>query len=335
MRLTEMSNKTNVKKINKVMESRFGFTIDYNNLTLPKAVGIARGITEGLNQLKRSHGSHTAERNPKYMEMFMVRESLHRWMVENERRFIAESEMAKSEAILAAKDMVDSIQDMLEKISKMQNEQLPALLDTIRDQIGSEQAESFKGTVSPLLQNLAQTLQQGRESADGAARGLAGEQQDQPMDMGGMGADAGMGGGMPAATDDLGNGGDGDAFGAVDAAAGGDDELGRERRDMAEAASGRKITDKKKCPPMSHIKKMCQDGKTVAEICKMHPDCDRTELKQMVADCKKKMDEGKGDGNLANNAKPYDKVTRGDVIAGRLGKDEKGGKKKPTSVKAK
>ena len=35
----------------------------------------------------------------------------------------------------------------------------------------------------------------------------------------------------------------------------------------------------------------------------------------------------KGDGNLANNAKPYDKVTRGDVIAGRLGKDEKGGRK--------
>jgi len=42
----------------------------------------------------------------------------------------------------------------------------------------------------------------------------------------------------------------------------------------------------------------------------------------------KKTEEGKGDGNLANNAKPYDKVTRGDVIAGRLGKDEEGGKKK-------
>jgi hypothetical protein len=46
-------------------------------------------------------------------------------------------------------------------------------------------------------------------------------------------------------------------------------------------------SDKKKCPPMSHIKKMCQDGKSVAEICKMHPDCDQKELKQMVADCKK------------------------------------------------
>ena len=40
----------------------------------------------------------------------------------------------------------------------------------------------------------------------------------------------------------------------------------------------------------------------------------------------KKTDEG-NDGNLANNAKPYDKVTRGDVVAGRLGKDEMGGKK--------
>jgi hypothetical protein len=59
-----------------------------------------------------------------------------------------------------------------------------------------------------------------------------------------------------------------------------------------------------------------------------------TRIKEMLGeDIKKlrdKMDQlseaKKGDGNLANNAKPYDKVTRGDVIAGRLGKDEKGGK---------
>ena len=230
MRLNEMRNTTNVKKINRVMESRFGFKIDYDNMTLEKAVQLAQGISEGLDSIRRSHGVHSAERNPKYMEMFMVREGLHRWLVENESRFITESEMAKSEAILAAKDMVDSIQDMLEKISKMQNEQLPALLDTIRDQIGTEQAETFKGTVSPLLQGLAQTLQQGRESADNAARGLAGEGIDQPMDMGVGTAGAGLGNEMPAAPmSDL-DSSEGDAFGAVDAAAGGDEELGRERR---------------------------------------------------------------------------------------------------------
>ena len=35
----------------------------------------------------------------------------------------------------------------------------------------------------------------------------------------------------------------------------------------------------------------------------------------------------KNDGNLANNYPPYDKVTRGDVIAGATGKDQMGGKK--------
>ena len=34
------------------------------------------------------------------------------------------------------------------------------------------------------------------------------------------------------------------------------------------------------------------------------------------------------DNNLANNYPPYDKITRGDVIAGRLGKDQMGGKNK-------
>ena len=62
-------------------------------------------------------------------------------------------------------------------------------------------------------------------------------------------------------------------------------------------------TGKKKCPPMSHVKKMCQDGKTVAEICKMHPDCDHKELKQMIADCKDKMDEGKMPMKTVNGKK--------------------------------
>jgi hypothetical protein len=54
----------------------------------------------------------------------------------------------------------------------------------------------------------------------------------------------------------------------------------------------------------------------------------------MTAEAAKKKTKN-NDGNLANNAKPYDKVTRGDVIAGRLGKDEMGGKNKKVSEAAK
>jgi hypothetical protein len=236
MRLTEMGVKPSAKKINKVMESRFGISIDYANLDFVKAYKLARGLTESLNKIKSSHGIHVAEKNPKYMELLMVREGLHRWMVENKQQLIMESEMGKSQAILAAKDMVDSIQDMLEDVSKMQNEQMPALLDTIRDQIGMEQADQFKASVGSLLANMVEQLGSARESADQAARALAGEQVAQPMAMGGAG---GMGGGMPAPggmggdmglAADMGSDLDTDEFAATDAAAGGVESLGREKR---------------------------------------------------------------------------------------------------------
>ena len=229
MRLTEIGTKPTPKQMNRVMESRFGFAVDYDNLTFKKAFKMARAISEGLDKIKSTHGIHVAEKNPKYMEMLMVRESLHSWMVANKQQLITESEMAKSEAILAAKDMVDSIQDMLEKIGKMQNEQLPALLDTIRDQLGIEQADAFKNAVGPLLGDLASTLQQGRETADTAARGLAGEDTGASMDMG-MGAAPDLGPGMGGETSDLDADLGGDDFAATDAAAGGAADLGRETR---------------------------------------------------------------------------------------------------------
>jgi hypothetical protein len=58
---------------------------------------------------------------------------------------------------------------------------------------------------------------------------------------------------------------------------------------VKEAVDAVSNTDKSKLPSMAHIKKMCKDGKTVAEICKMHPNCNQPELKKMIADCKKKM----------------------------------------------
>ena len=242
MKLKEFGSKPTAKQMNKVVESRFGFKIDFDNMTFRKAYTLATGLNESIGKIKTTHGVHVAEKNPQYMELLMVRESLDRWMLENKQVLVQESEMAKSEAILAAKSIVDDVQDMLEKISKMQNEQLPALLDTIRDQISMEKAEAFKGAISPLLQQLSQTLQQGRETADTAARALAGEGAGEDMGMGGMGAEPGMGADLGGMGSDLGGdlgGGmgapEGDAFGATDAAAGGEEELGRERRGMAEA----------------------------------------------------------------------------------------------------
>ena len=238
MRLSEMRTEVTPQKINKVMESRFGFTIDYDNLTYAKAQRLSKALGENMSTIRKSFGAHTAEKNSKFMELMLVKEGLDRWMTSEQGLF--ESEMGRSEAVLAAKSIVDTIQDMLEKLSKLQNEEMPALVDTIRDQIGAEQAESFKQAMTPALQNLYQVIAQSRESSDSAVRQLAGEESP-AGDMALGGPDAGLGGepgadlgaapgGESDLDSDLGAPPEGDGFDATDAAAGGEEELGRERR---------------------------------------------------------------------------------------------------------
>ena len=238
MRLSEMHTEVTPQKINKITESRFGFSIDYDNLTYAKAQRLSKALSENIVAIKKSFGSHTAEKNPKYMELMLVKEGLDKWLGSEQGLF--ESEMGRSEAVLAAKDIVDSIQDMLEKVSKIQNEQVPALVDTIRDQIGSEQSEAFKNAVRPILDTLYQALQSGRETADNSVRSLAGE------DVGG--GDMALGGAPDMGVDPMAGDSDFDAdmpadggmdsefdapadgFNATDAAAGGEEDLGRARR---------------------------------------------------------------------------------------------------------
>ena len=232
MRLSEMRTEVTPQKINKIVESRFGFSIDYDNLTYAKAQRLTKALGENITQIKKSFGGHTAEKNSKYMELMLVKEGLDKWLSSEQGLF--ESELGRSEAVLAAKDIVDSVQDMLEKISKIQNEQVPALIDTIRDQIGGEQAESFKGSISPLLTELYTALSTARESSDTAVRQLSGEQvADTDMSLGGneFGAEPNLGGEPESDFDsDLGAAPETDGFDATDAAVGGEEELGRERR---------------------------------------------------------------------------------------------------------
>jgi hypothetical protein len=237
MRLSEMHTAVTPQKVNRVMERSFGFSIDYDNLTYAKAQRLHQAINENMETIRKSFGAHTVEKNPKYVELMLVREGLNKWLNSEEGLF--ESEIGASEARLAAQDIVDSIQDMVEKIGKMQNEQVPALIATIRDQIGMEQSEAFKTSVKPILDTLYQAVSSSKEQAESAVLQLAGEQPpagDMSMGNDQMPADDMSGdvppldadntGTPPAPESDM----DTDNFNATDAAAGGSASLGRTRR---------------------------------------------------------------------------------------------------------
>lgn len=55
MKLTELGYTASSKKINKINESRFGFSIDYDNLNMDRAVRLSKALGENLNQVRKSY----------------------------------------------------------------------------------------------------------------------------------------------------------------------------------------------------------------------------------------------------------------------------------------
>lgn len=83
---------------------------------------------------------------------------------------LCEGEEGKAEIIMATKDMVDRITGWLEDVAAMKAEQLLELQDSIREQLGSDVAQSYVETVKPALEAIYTALETSRQ---GLSNGLA------------------------------------------------------------------------------------------------------------------------------------------------------------------
>jgi len=94
-----------------------------------------------------------------------------------EYRILKESEIQQAQVVLAAQDLVDKMQDMVEEVSELQFKDLPALVESIKNQVGVDQAMQFNtdatGALAGLLQNLQGAKQQ-LEAALGVVTGTGG-----------------------------------------------------------------------------------------------------------------------------------------------------------------
>jgi hypothetical protein len=101
--------------------------------------------------------------------------------------YLSEGEVQQAQVVLAAQDMVDKMQDMIEDSTEMQFKELPALVDSIKNQIGQEQAAQFNNDAQAALSGLVQNLQASKQQLEQALGVVTGQG---PVAM--PGADAGM-----------------------------------------------------------------------------------------------------------------------------------------------
>jgi len=105
-------------------------------------------------------------------------------------RRLQESEIQQAQVVLAAQDMVDRVQKMLEDVTSMQFKDLPALCDQVKNEVGVEQSVQFNTDANAALGGLVQNLQASKQQLEQA-----------------LGVVTGQGGAVPPAMDALGGAG--------------------------------------------------------------------------------------------------------------------------------
>ena len=88
---------------------------------------------------------------------------------------VKEGAEESAQLVMAAKDMVDRVTGWMEDTAEMQTESMLELGDSIRDELGSEQAEQFIQTVKPALENLYTVFETTREALTGGVAIITGE----------------------------------------------------------------------------------------------------------------------------------------------------------------
>jgi len=152
-----------------------------------------------------------------------------------------EGEEEKAALIMKARDMVDKITGWLEDTASLKSESMLELVDSIRDELGSEISNQFEQKVKPALDDLYSNLETNRTALAQAVAVITGEEAP------GMAAPE-----MPAPEGETGLEGElaatGDEFATSAPAAGGEAAAGRERRESIEYSRklGQILNSKKK-----------------------------------------------------------------------------------------
>ncbi len=256
MDLNELVPAPSSKKIAQVANKIFGYAIDVDGLTESKAKKLHKNVSETLQVMESREGAGAFSNRQfqelriakQALEAKMAEEPNEdnafnsaaaaakkagkshftfngkKYPVKMDKEtadglsegIITEGEVENAELVLAAKDMVDRVQGMLEDIGKMINEDLPPLTDAIRDEMDSTVADSFNSSMSTALNSLLDNLGTARTGVDEASRVLVGDTPAEPM-----GAEEPGEVTAPDAEPE-------DDFGASDPAVGGEEPMGRE-----------------------------------------------------------------------------------------------------------
>jgi len=187
MILNEIAELKPKQQVTKIFEQYFGQKFNVDSMNGMQARHMLRRVRGMIQEHRSSPAIHSSERNSAYLKLIMMEQSLAAHVEDLSTRSLTEdSDVQQAQVVLAAQDMVDKVQKMIEDISEMQYKELPALVDSIRNQVGTAEADQFNQSATAALQGLVQNLQGSKQQLEQSQSILTGQSTGMPGDdMGG------------------------------------------------------------------------------------------------------------------------------------------------------
>ena len=174
MKLNDLNTKDHAVK---ALKENFEVNLKVNGLNKNQTQTMLNKVRGLISEAKeaKSFGAQY----PSYMKLVFMEQALREHYktvpaIKRTRVIIENEEVNRSQVILAAQDMVDSIQKMLEEVSDMLVKEMPALVDSVQTEIGVNEAQAFDQTAGQALAELNQCLVSVKGQLDQALSGITG-----------------------------------------------------------------------------------------------------------------------------------------------------------------
>jgi hypothetical protein len=192
MNLNEFTENRKVRVLEKALNEHYEVQLGIPSMSMKQASSMLSKVKGLLGEARTSKSIHISQSNPAYLKLVMLEQALtlrvselrsmaKKVVVENE-------EVQKAQVTLAAQEMVDTVQKMLEQVSKMNIEEMDAVVSGMKNEFGTEVGDSFAQSAGQALSDLQNALQAAKTALTTALGSATGDTPGMEIDSG-MGAD--------------------------------------------------------------------------------------------------------------------------------------------------
>lgn len=179
MKLNELnSSAINIAK--KALNEHYKMPFNIDRMSLTETKSMLKKVRGLISETKQSTNFYRSQNDASYLKLVFMEQALSKYfsqlMTRPSARIVTENEeVEKSQVVLAAQDMVDSVQKMLEQVSDMLVKEMPALVDSVQSEIGANEAEQFSSQTSEALTTLTAALTAAKTSLQSSLNVVTGQ----------------------------------------------------------------------------------------------------------------------------------------------------------------